>query len=201
MRYTSDVSRQRIMTQMSISDYLESERTSEVKREYVRGQVFALPVSSDHHNRLIVRLAATLLMQAESKGCHVYVALMKLRASDDAFYYPDVMVGCGEEASAYYKEQPSTIVEVLSPTTETTDRREKRSAYLALSSLKTYLLVDSESRRVEGYFRGAEGWEQRVWEGQGVVELAEFGVALDVDTLYKGILDDPTPPKEHNHLN
>jgi Uma2 family endonuclease len=191
LRYTVGVSRQRIMTQMTVSDYLESERTSEVKREYVRGQVFALPTSSDHHNRLIVRLAATLLMQAEAKGCHVYVALMKLRAGDDAFYYPDVMVGCDEETSAYYKKQPSAIIEVLSPSTETTDRREKRSAYLALPSLTTYLLVDSESRRVEGYFRGAEGWEQRVWVDQGAVELEEFGVAIDVETLYKGILDGP----------
>ncbi|MFB1028994.1 MAG: Uma2 family endonuclease, partial [Thauera sp.] len=41
------------------------------------------------------------------------------------------------------------LVEVLSPSTERIDRREKLFAYQAIPSLREYLLVDPDKRSVE----------------------------------------------------
>ena len=72
------------------------------------------------------------------------------------YYYPDVVVTCsgmdiGPESPQYYLEDPLLIVEVLSPSTEIIDRREKMLGYRSLPGLKEYVLVDSEKQWIEVY--------------------------------------------------
>ena len=51
-------------------------------------------------------------------------------AEDDIFYYPDVFVtGDPTDNGKYFKTQPLLIIEVLSPSTERLDRREKFLSY------------------------------------------------------------------------
>ncbi|TBH17413.1 Uma2 family endonuclease, partial [Thermus thermamylovorans] len=81
------------------------------------------------------------------------------------------------------------VVEVLSEGTEATDRREKLWRYREIPSLQGYLLVDSRTRRVEGYFRGAEGWLYRVFEGEEVeVEVPCLGVGIALEEIYREVL-------------
>ena len=72
---------------------------------------------------------------------------MKLRiAAADVFYYPDVFVTCDKrDRDPYFKEHPTGIMEVLSETTEGTDRREKFLAYELLENLLEYVLVRQRS--------------------------------------------------------
>ena len=51
---------------------------------------------------------------------------------------------------------PTLIVEVLSPSTETIDRREKKMNYLQVQTLEEYVLVAQERREVT-LFRCATG--------------------------------------------
>ena len=86
---------------------------------------------------------------------------MKVRlrvASDDAFYYPDLMLACDpEDRATYYRTRPCLIVEVLSDTTQRIDRREKLLAYTSIDSLQEYLLLSQNGveatlhRRVDGW--------------------------------------------------
>jgi Uma2 family endonuclease len=50
----------------------------------------------------------------------------------------------GPRAPTDYLQYPSVVVEVPSPTTESTDRREKSSAYRRLDSLQAGVLVDQD---------------------------------------------------------
>ncbi len=62
----------------------------------------------------------------------------------DAFYYPDVMVVCDPaDKNRYYRERPTIIIEVLSPDTERTDRREKANADRQIPTLAAYIMVES----------------------------------------------------------
>ncbi len=72
-----------------------------------------------------------------------------LRAAEDVLYYPDVMVVCGDDETLL-QEAPCLVVEVISPSTEAIDRREKLLAYKKkLLSLRVYLMVDQQRRHVE----------------------------------------------------
>lgn len=95
---------------------------------------------------------------------------MMLRASEEVFYYPDVMVVCRDDEAgedALYQDSPCLVVEVTSPSTEATDRREKMLIYRNISSLKAYLIVHQQAMRVERHWRDETG---RWWYADAVGE-------------------------------
>ncbi len=174
------------LERLSVEAYLELERHSPIKHEYVGGILHAMGGSSDSHNRVAVNLIARLYEPSRASGCQVYVNDMKVYVNE-RFYYPDVMVVCAEDPDPYYKTQPCFIAEILSPSTASIARREKLDAYLTLPSLLTYLLIDTEKRRIEGYSRTAQGWQVQVWEDEGEVPVARLGAFLELSDIYAGL--------------
>src|SRR5262245_26554542 len=91
-------------------EYLEGERYSDVRHEYVDGRVYAMAGASDDHNRIAANLLAFLHAALRGKPCEPFMADMKVKIPSrfaDAFYYPDVMVACDPADNArYYRERP-----------------------------------------------------------------------------------------------
>ena len=171
---------------LSVEAYLELERHSPVRHEYVHGFLHAMGGASDSHNRVAVNLVARLYEPSRAKSCQVYVNDMKVYV-DERFHYPDVMVICGDDPDPYYKTRPCFIAEILSPSTASIDGREKLDAYLSLPSLLTYLLIDTGKRHVEGYTRAPQGWQVQVWEGEGEAPVACLGASLNLSDIYAGV--------------
>ncbi len=93
-------------------------------------------------------------------------------------YYPDVMAACGAPpADERLEDTPSLVVEVLSPSTQSTDRREKLMVYKGIASLNAYLIIDQMQRQVDRHWRDATGeWRHDViveWRRPGVVRISE----------------------------
>jgi Uma2 family endonuclease len=151
-------------TQQSISveEYIKGEQQSEVRHEYIGEQVYAMSGGSEAHNAICLNLASAIRQHVRGKPCKVLMADMKLRlniAEDDVFYYPDLLVTCDpDDREKYFKTRPVAIVEVLSPSTERLDRREKFLSYIALPTLKEYVLVDQEKMAVT-LFRRETAWK------------------------------------------
>ena len=177
----------RVLDFVSVDEYLEGEKTSSVKHEYVHGRVFALAGASDDHNRVAGNIFALLWSAANRRGCRIYISDMKVRVPDGRFYYPDVMAVCQEDANDYYKENPCLIVEVLSRSTSSTDRREKAEAYFTLPSLSTYIMVDAQTRHVEGYIRTPEGWKAQTWSDAEEVAFGYLEASLRFSDIYAGL--------------
>ncbi len=144
---------------LSEQDYLEGEKHSEIRYEYVDGQVYAMAGASKRHSVIAGNLFAYLRAASKGTPCTVYQSDMKVKTSSHkSYYYPDVVVGCEvDEASDYYLETPCLIVEVLSDSTEKRDRREKLLAYMTIPSLQAYLLVAQDKYEVEMFYREPEG--------------------------------------------
>jgi Uma2 family endonuclease len=114
--------------QISIDEYLQGEERGEVRHEYIGGEVYAMVGTSDRHNMIAGNLFAALHPRLRGGPCRLFTSDMKVRlrvASDEAFYYPDLMVARDPaDAATYFRTRPRLIVEVLSETTERIDRRE-----------------------------------------------------------------------------
>jgi len=177
----------KLLRPMGAEEYLAWEASQEERHELLEGVPYAMAGASEAHNLLVGNLYFLLRPAAQARGCRVFFSDMRLRVSERTFYYPDLMVVCGEDPHPLYKERPCLVVEVLSEGTEATDRREKLWRYWEIPSLQGYLLVDSRTRRVEGYFRGAEGWLYRVFEG-GEVEVPCLGVGIALEEIYREVL-------------
>lgn len=93
------------------------------------------------------------------------------------------MLACDpRDDDPHFCRAPCLIVEVLSPSTERTDWREKLLAYQSLPSLKSYLLVEQDKRHVELY-RRANGWRVEHYE-QGSLPIDCLDMALPLDEIY-----------------
>ncbi len=154
-------------TYISEAEYLQTEREAEVKREYLRGQVFAMAGAPFAHVRIATNLIGTLYQDLHGTGCMVLSGDMRVKVSEaSADFYPDVLVVRGqpffEDDRADSLLNSVLIFEVLSSSTEEFDRREKFLAYQQLESLREYVLVSQERVWVEQWGRQAdETWLRR----------------------------------------
>jgi Uma2 family endonuclease len=172
-----------------VEEYLALEETASRRHEYVVGEVYAMTGATKRHNRIAGNVYAALLSAARGGPCRVYVETVKLRVADDVFYYPDVMVACEPEGeNPVFEEEPCLVVEVLSQSTESTDRREKLAAYKRLPSLRAYLIVSQEQRRVERCFRDEEGrWGWATLSDEGSFTLSCPEARLSLGDIYEGL--------------
>jgi Uma2 family endonuclease len=173
---------------MTLEEYLAFEERSTVKHEYVAGEAYAMPGVTTRHNLITLNLARHLHVTARARGCYVFATDVKLKVADRV-YYPDVMVACGRAASVeLIVEEPSLIVEVTSPSTRATDRREKLDAYRRIPSLGAYLIVDQRRRHVLAYLRAAAGeWSKQELSGTEELPLPALETRITLDEIYEGI--------------
>ncbi|PWU10983.1 MAG: hypothetical protein C5B50_24215 [Verrucomicrobia bacterium] len=188
---------------LSVEDYLEGEKRSEIRHEYLGGYIYAMAGASADHNRIAGDIHTELREQLRSKRCEPFMADMKLRvAATDTFYYPDVLVACDPTDKAkYFRERPTVVFEVLSPDTERTDQREKWLAYALVPSLKVYVIVSQEKcevtvlRRAPGSAgilpaNGAKAatlpWRaQTLTDLTSVLNLPEIKVKIPLERIYE----------------
>jgi Uma2 family endonuclease len=185
-----------MLSRLSEQDYLRGELSSEIRHEYVDGEVYAMAGAGEAHNLIALNIASKLREFVRGGPCRVFISDMKLHVKTwKAYYYPDVMVTCDPaDSQSYFKEQPSLVVEVLSPGTESTDRREKMLAYRTLSSLREYVLIAADKRQVEIYRRDEnDEWQLAVTNDGEFLSLESVACRLTLDEIYEDVrLDAPS---------
>lgn len=140
----------KLQTKISVEEYLKGEEFSEIKYEFVDGEVYAMAGTSDKHNIITGNLFANLWSHLRDSPCQTFIENMKVRVNPNVFYYPDILVSCETTPeSPYYRAEPILIVEVTSPSTVQVDRREKLRAYQQMPSVHEYVLVEQEKIWVE----------------------------------------------------
>jgi Uma2 family endonuclease len=169
----------RIEPFLSVDAYLDGELASDVRHEYVDGEVYAMVRASDRHGLIAGNLHSALNLRLPD-CCQVFMADMKVRIQTterDIFYYPDLLVSCDPgDRERYYRERPCLVVEVLSPPTERLDRFEKFLFYRQLDSLEEYVLVAQEYRQLEVFCRD-EQWKATKYT-EGTVPLRSVDLSV-----------------------
>lgn len=182
-------------------DYLAAEKSSEVRHEYVDGQIFAMAGSSKRHNRIALNVAASLNTAGEQQGCETFTSDIKVRLVERrTYYYPDVVVSCeSDDADDYYLESPCLIVEVLSKSTWQKDYQEKLLAYQTIPSLQTYLIVSQDEMNVDCFHKDSKGdwWVKHLKQVEDVLMLDCPHMQLALKDIYNGIRFD-NEAKEKN---
>ena len=174
---------------LSLDEYLNYERLSAVRHEYVVGELYAFAGASRRHNRIVTNFVIDLGLVARGGPCAVYSSDVKLKATEQIIYYPDVMVVCDpEDVDELIVARPCLIVEVASPSTEMIDRREKLFVYRQIESLEHYLIVEQDQRKVFHHSRGAGGdWTRVELRDEGSLRLTCPETELSLDQIYEGI--------------
>lgn len=174
---------------MSVEEYLAFERTSPVKHENVGGHLYAMVRVSRRHSRIAGNIFALVREAARGTACRVHQSAKQVPVPDGQFSYPDVVVSCGDEPQdPYLEDEPCLIVEILSPHTALTDRREKLIAYPKLPSLQAYLIVEQEGTIIERHFRDERArWLSQHIDERGVPAPCPPSAELLFADIYEGV--------------
>jgi Uma2 family endonuclease len=85
-------------------------------------------------------------------------------------------------------QDPKLVVEVLSPSTKSIDRREKFLSYKQIATVEEYVLVAQDSEQITVY-RRAQKWEPRVRTGpDSIITFQSIGLSLGLGQIYEGVL-------------
>ena len=170
-------------------EYITQERKAFHKSEYLDGQIFAMSGASRAHSLITSNISNRLYNQLVASDCEVHSSDMRVQPSPIAYFYPNVVVACGEsrfEDDVYDTLlNPVVIVEVLSPSTAAYDRGEKFSHYRQLTSLQDYILVSQHRFCVEHYRRQDQHWERiEFCAPEDVMSLISIGCKISLRDIY-----------------
>ena len=152
-------------------EYLAREEIAEYKNEYYDGEIFAMAGGTYNHSAICFNVIGEIRQAIRQKDCVGFESNMKLDVSAyNLFVYPDIMVACGK--IEFLKERrdvitnPVLVIEVLSDSTETTDRIKKFAYYQSIPSVREYVLISQNEPKVEVYFKQQEkSWLYTMAEG------------------------------------
>jgi Uma2 family endonuclease len=174
---------------LSLDEYLEFEGRSAVRHEFVEGELFAFAGASRRHSLIVSNIVYTLVGASRGGPCEIHSNDVKLQATERIVYYPDVMVVCDpDDSDDLIVMRPCLVIEVVSPSSQMIDNREKLFVYRQIESLETYLIVDQTQRRVLHHWRTAGGdWRRAERTGDAVLAVTCLSIEISLDQIYEGI--------------
>ena len=184
------MSRPAAIARMTYAEYLVAEAASELRHEFLDGEVWAMAGGTAEHGRLSAAVIRELGAALRGKPCSIFTSDVRIRVlATGLSSYPDVTVVCGSLETAPEDEDaitnPVVLVEVLSDSTEAYDRGAKAAHYRQIPSLREYVFVSQDEQRIEVFRRVEAGrWEFLEARPGGSVELVSIGARLDASAVY-----------------
>jgi Uma2 family endonuclease len=179
---------------MTEAEYLAFERASEIKHEFLDGEVFAMAGASRAHNLICSYAMINLGNQLQDQPCEIYPGDMRVKVAATGLQtYPDISVVCGD-AQLVQDEfdtllNPVLIIEVLSSSTERYDRGKKFWHYRQLESLREYVLIAQDSPHIERFLRQDDNtWVLTDVSGlDASLRLASIAAVLSLAAVYEKV--------------
>jgi Uma2 family endonuclease len=144
------------------------------------------------HSTIASNLWTALREKLRGTGCRAFRGDAKVIANNNV-RYPDLSVTCSSIVGGDdIVPEPVVVVEILSPSTEREDRGRKRFDYFATPSIRQYVLVEQDERRVELYTRTETAWIDVIITGDAVLHLSAVGVEISLEAIYEDTEFDTT---------
>ncbi|MBP7283587.1 MAG: Uma2 family endonuclease [Leptospiraceae bacterium] len=183
-----------ILEKLTVSEYLEKERNSSLRAEYIQGEERNLTGASFIHNSIVTNLLFSLKKKLVSANFKILTNDMKVWVpSREAFYYPDVLVL--PNPPMFHDEfkdivtNPVCIFEVLSESTRNFDKGEKFDTYRSIPNFQEYYLVEQNKKLITQYILNSKGnWELIEHKNsESVITLSCLEIELAMLEVYDGI--------------
>jgi Uma2 family endonuclease len=179
-------------TYFTPEEYLEIERVSPIKHEYLQGQIVAMAGASKAHVIITGNLSALLVNHLRGTDCISYGMDMKVRLPElNLFYYPDLAVTCDDRDRISDEDfilHPKLIVEVLSDSTEAFDRGDKFADYKAIAEFEEYVLIHQKQVLIERFQRKSDNlWMPQIYRAGDQVEFDSIGFKCAIADLYENL--------------
>ena len=172
---------------MTVEEYFQLEENDpDIRYEYIDGHVYAMAGGTANHDTVKSNMQRMLWNLLRGSNCRVYSSDMKVYISETRYFHPDVTVTCDprDRGTVQAIQSPRLVVEVLSPTTELTDRTWKLKNYRAHPTIEEYVLVDSQSCKIEMYHKEQNKWIYEAFENSDEITLSSLSVHFSLADAY-----------------
>lgn len=174
----------------TMDDYLTNERHGATRNEFIDGRVIPRSGANRFHNILVSNTVVALGSRMHGHKAEIYIANMRVKLKNSYICYPDVVVVNGEPTFSDNNNDlllnPTLIVEIFSNQTNSSDKTTKLESYLAMDTIKEFVLLKEEEMRVEHYARqNAKQWIYRIYnERDDVISLESINCKVSLAEIY-----------------
>ena len=173
----------------SVEEYFLLEEASEVRHEFINGNLYEMSGASIKHHFICQNLFLILRTFLKPKGFNVFIENVKVKIADsDIYFYPDIVVTNEplNEGNRYVQFQPQLLAEVVSDSSRTKDMVDKLIQYQKFPSLKYYLIVEQDKHEVIVVSRNAEGnWQSETYnQPEAIINLPSLEIQVTLNEIY-----------------
>jgi Uma2 family endonuclease len=173
----------------SVEEYFELEKTSEIRHEFINGELIPMPGESKKANKIARKIVRLLEDKINSKVFDIFNHDVRLMLENNRYRYPDIIVAPTiDDEDSHAITQPVLIVEVFSENSVKTDTVDKLREYSILPTLQYYLIVSQEEPFVEIYAKNSDKWEFSYFTDlQESIELTALDASILMGDIFEGI--------------
>ena len=174
----------------TVEEYFELEKTTEIKHEFANGQLIATTGESKIANKIAGKCYIALSLLLDNTNYDVFCHDVRLQVKEKNIYrYPDVAVCVAGDGDTHNILSPILLIEVVSPSSEITDRSTKVREYCSLPTLQYYIIVSQDDCVVEMYSRNNNNeWLYNFYlQLTDTLHLPLWNIELPLQTIYNGV--------------
>jgi Uma2 family endonuclease len=174
-------------------EYLKMERRGATKSEFFDGKILANAASNRSNNLIATNATIAIGSRLQGQKCEIYVNDMRVKLSSKHICYPDVVIVNGVPSfidNAFDTlVNPTVVIDILSKNTSFQDKTEKLECYLALTSIREYLIIKEDEMRVEHYFKqNPKQWIYRIYDArEDVISVDSVNCKVSLAEIYAQI--------------
>lgn len=177
----------------SVEEYQKMERRSASKNEFFDGKILANSNSNRANNLIATNVTIAIGSRLQGQKCEIYVNDMRVKLSPKHICYPDVVIVSGvpsfTDNSFDTLVNPTVAFEIFSRNTSFQDKTEKLECYLALDTIREYLLIKEDEMRVEHYFKqNPKQWIYRIYDSrEDIISIESINCKVSLAEIYAQI--------------
>lgn len=182
---------------MTREEFLNLEDPDSIRYEFVNGIIRLMSGPSVAHCCIAQNVYAALRAHLRGGPCVPFCTGGNVNLSpgtDEIVYKPDVYVSC--DPSAWDEKSipnPKFVMEVLSPSTERIDRKEKAVNYRRTPSIEEYVIASQKLPELTIYRRTAR-WLPEIVSGlSAMAEFRSLGMSVPLNVIYENALGEWGP--------
>lgn len=178
----------------SVDEYLQIESMDNLRYELINGKINTIDGASLNHNQIVSNLICEIGYFLKGKDYEIFASKLRVNIPlINSFAYPDISIVSGKSVlSEHYFDSllnPSVIIEVLSPATESYDRGDKLFAYQHIRALNQYILIDSASLNIQSITKKDDGlWKfENITDAAALLTISTINQQLPLADIYDGV--------------
>ena len=174
------------MTREQFFDWVQ---TQDGRYEFDGFQPVAMVGASINHNQISLNIHRALYSRLKGSGCRPLGPEAGVATVGDPVRYPDALVTCTKApGNSYLVPGVVVVFEVISPGNGWNDRIVKVREYLAVPSIRYYVIVEQNSAGLTVLERREDDtWMATTLTGEDTLRLRAPDLEVPVAELYEGV--------------